>query len=214
MRDDPLALFHEWQREARGEPRGLRAACRGAVRRLAWGLLGMDRPHPEAAALATLTPAGRPAVRFVLVKAASAEGFWFYTDTGSAKAAELEHLPFASLAFSWPMPPRQVRVEGPVTPLERAACEAYWRTKPRRFQLGTLASHQSAPLPARRELEERAAELRRTYQGQPVPCPERWGGYRLIPERLEFWEGRLDYLHTRVCFERGGGGWTNTLLQP
>ncbi len=199
--DDPFRLFDEWQREARGEGNPWRTALRHAARLL----LGGDLPEADAAALATVSQDGKPAVRMVLVKTVRASGLLFYTSYLSRKARELDATPRAALAFHWPAPPRQVRVEGPVTRVERAMSEEYFRARSRGSQLSAATSHQSAVLDNRATLLARVAELRRRYEGQSVPCPETWGGYRLVPETMEFWEGRADRLHERLCYERAPG---------
>jgi pyridoxamine 5'-phosphate oxidase len=199
--DDPFQLFDEWQREARGDGSLWRTALRHGARLL----LGGDLPEADAAALATISPDGQPAVRMVLVKTVKASGLLFYTSYLSRKARELDATPRAALAFHWPAPPRQVRVEGPVTRVDRALSEAYFAARSRGSQLSATASRQSAVLEDRATLVARVAELSQRYRGQSVPCPETWGGYRLLPEVIEFWEGRTDRLHERLCYERSPG---------
>jgi pyridoxamine 5'-phosphate oxidase len=168
------------------------------------------------AALATATGAGRPTVRMVLLKAASEQGFVFYTSYESRKAQEIAENPMASLAIFWPWPPRQVRVDGPVERVPREQSEAYWRSRSRGAQLSAAASRQSAVLKRRDQLVARVRELAQKYRGQPVPLPETWGGYRIVPLSIEFWEGRADRLHDRVRFDRleSRTGWRSILLQP
>jgi len=221
---DPIATFRQWQAEAAGEiastdPFRVRVAvalARPVRRSFAWLVGRGELPRADAAALATVTPDGKPTMRMVLVKTATAEGFLFYTSYGSAKGQDLAANPHAALAFHWPLPPRQVRVEGPVERLSAAESDAYWHTRPRGSQLAAAASEQSAPLPDRRDLLARVAELRQRFRGQPVPRPDTWGGYRLVPARIELWEGRPSRLHDRLRFDRrpGHDDWDVVALQP
>jgi pyridoxamine 5'-phosphate oxidase len=214
----------EWQRQARGEvtpgmpffQRLGRYFSRPLRSFLRWLIRIGDLPEANAAGLATADREGKPSVRMVLVKDATDEGFVFYTNYESRKCSDLDDNPFAALVFHWTYPPRQVRVEGRVERLDHERNEAYWQTRPRGSQLGGLASKQSATLKERRQLEERFVRLRNRYRGKEIPCPSNWGGYRLVPERIEFWQGRTDRLHERVSYERNDedGGWRPTLLQP
>lgn len=214
--DDPIELFRLWQREARGEAGGprLRGALYRASRRAFYLATGEALPHADAAALATATPDGAPSVRIVLVKSVSARGFVFYTNYGSRKARDLADNPRAALAFSWPFPPRQVRVEGSVERLTAAENEAYWRTRPRGSQVGALASRQSERIPDREHLVAAAARAEARHRGEPIACPGFWGGYRLTPARIELWEGRGDRLHDRFEYVRAGDGWQACRLSP
>ncbi len=216
---DPIPLFHRWQREAQGGAGSLRERLRTALHRASrkafYLATGEGLPHADAAALATSTREGVPSVRMVLVKEASGEGFVFYTNYGSRKARELEDNPVAELAFHWPFPPRQVRVAGPVTRVTWEESDAYWRSRPLASQLGALASHQSEPIPDREHLVRRFRELRERLRGEAIPCPDFWGGYRLRPDLLEFWEGRGDRLHDRLAYtRRSAGGWEVLRLAP
>ena len=221
---DPIAQFAAWQRTARGElpPRAnlgqrMRRWFSRILRRIfVWLLKGDDIPEANAATLATADAAGVPSARMVLVKEASPEGFYFYTNYGSRKAAELDANPHAALVFHWAYPPRQVRVEGEVVKLDQEQSEAYWRTRPRGSQLGAMASHQSEPLAAGEQLGDRVAAMREGYRDRDIPCPSFWGGYRIVPRRIEFWEGRASRLHERVVYERdaGDGEWRTHDLQP
>jgi pyridoxamine 5'-phosphate oxidase len=189
---------------------------RGALwRAVAW-VAGGELPEANAATLATATQDGRPSARTVLVKRASEQGFVFYTSYTSRKAAELQANPRAALLFYWPWPPRQVRVEGGVELLAPEESDAYWRSRPRGAQLAAAASQQSAALEARATLLARVEQLEREYRGRAVPRPQTWGGYRVIPEVMEFWESRPDRLHERVRYERSAFGepWRVVLLQP
>lgn len=221
---DPFELFTCWQGQARGElpgaPRPLRAAGRwtvGVGQRVLAGLSPSSAGYwGNVAALATASPQGRPAVRMVLLKEAAERGFVFYTCYESRKAQEMDENPYASLSLFWPWPPRQVRVDGPVERITRARSAAYWRSRSRGAQLSATASRQSTELGPRRDLVDRVAELAERFRGQPVPLPESWGGYRIVPQAIEFWAGRADRLHDRVRFERGAddGRWHGTRLQP
>ncbi len=171
-------------------------------------------PEPEAMALATATPDGAPSVRMVLLKGEDERGIVFYTNYASRKGDELETNPRAALLFHWPALGRQVRIEGPVTRVDRAESEAYARSRPRPSQLSALASPQSRPVPDREWLERRVEELDREHAGAELPVREDWGGYRLEPEAWEFWQHRDNRLHDRHRYERGAGGWTVERLAP
>ena len=171
---------------------------------------------PEAAAVATATPQGQPSLRMVLVKRADPAGFVFYTNYDSRKGRELADNPRAALLFHWPQLGRQVRVEGPVVPTSRAESVDYIRTRARGSQLSALVSAQSRPVESREVLEHRAAQLAAAHPAGDLPLPERWGGFRLTPESLEFWQQRADRLHDRFVYRRDGNnpGWRRERLQP
>jgi pyridoxamine 5'-phosphate oxidase len=170
---------------------------------------------PEAAALATATPDGVPSARVVLVKVADAAGFVFYSNYASRKGGELAANPRAALLFHWDRLGRQVRVEGTVQRTSAADSAAYIRSRPRASQVSALASPQSAVVGSRQELEGWVAELAARYEGAELPMPDSWGGFRLAPERFEFWQHREDRLHDRLRYTRDrGGGWQLERLAP
>jgi pyridoxamine 5'-phosphate oxidase len=189
---DPMALFRDWYQEA------VRA-----------GIF-----LPEAMALSAATPDGCPSVRFVLFKDLSPEGFSFYTNTESRKARELAENPRVALAFHWSLFQRQVRVEGVAAPLPAGEVDAYFRTRRRGSRIGAWASHQSEPIASRAALMAAVREVDRRFPGDGIPVPPHWGGYRVWPERIEFWQGRLDRLHDRFLYSRAGSGWQVERLQP
>lgn len=158
-------------------------------------------PLPEAMSLATVTPDGRPTARMVLLKQVDIDGFVFYTNYESAKAKQLEVNPYAALVFYWPQLERQVRVEGKVTRTSAEESSAYFKTRPRESQIGAWASPQSEVISAREVLEQRARELAEQYCDREIDCPSNWGGYRLKPDRIEFWKGRVGRLHDRMLYE-------------
>ena len=170
--------------------------------------------EPEAMALATATADGVPSVRFVLLKGIDERGVEFFTNYESRKGRELAANPRAALAILWKPLQRQVRLEGPVEVLTGEESDAYFQTRSRGSQLGAWASRQSQPIPDREWLEARLRELEATYP-QTVPRPPHWGGFRLVPEAIEFWEGRPSRLHDREAFTRGvDGAWHSRRLSP
>lgn len=164
--------------------------------------------------LATCSADGRPTARMVLLKAVDDSGFVFYTNFESRKAVQLGANPHAALTFYWPSLKVQVRVEGPVARVEDTEADAYFATRERQSQLGAWASKQSEPLPSRSELIGRYLHEKAKRLGRPIPRPPFWGGYRLAPERIEFWISRLGRLHDRIVYRRQGDGWTHGLLYP
>jgi len=172
-------------------------------------------PEPTAMVLSTVSADQWPRARMVLLKSSGPDGFTFYTNRTSRKASDLKDVPRACLLFPWYALQRQVIIEGTVAPLSTAESEPYFRSRPRGSQLGAWASRQSTELASRAELEDRYAELEQRWpEAVEVPMPEFWGGYRLRPERLEFWQGRLSRLHDRFRFTRAGESWRVARLAP
>jgi pyridoxamine 5'-phosphate oxidase len=194
MTADPLALFAAWFAEAEAS----------------------EPNDPNAMALATVDADGQPAARMVLLKGVGRDGFTFYTNGESRKAAALAAVPKAALLFHWKSLRRQVRVEGRVVPAGDAESDAYFATRGRDSQLGAWASDQSRPLDARASFEARFAEMQARFAGQAVPRPPHWGGYRVVPAAIEFWQDRAHRLHERRLFTREGEAepWREGLLYP
>jgi pyridoxamine 5'-phosphate oxidase len=169
---------------------------------------------PEAMALATADRQGRPSVRMVLLKAWGPDGFVFFTNYGSRKGAELADNPRASLLFHWESTGRQVRITGDVERTSPAVSDEYFASRPVGSQLGARASQQSAVVADRSVLESRMQDLADRYQGQPVPRPAWWGGFRVVPDSFEFWQHRHNRLHDRLRYLPDGRGWRLDRLQP
>ena len=189
---DPIELFGVWFEQAKES-----------------GIL-----LPESASLATANRDGVPSSRMVLLKSFAVDGFVFFTNYGSRKAREMDENPKASLLLHWVVLQRQVRVEGSVERVSAEASAAYFRTRDRGSQIGAWVSRQSEELEGRSVLQTRAEEIEQRFKGEDVPFPPFWGGYRLIPECIEFWQGRLNRLHDRLEYTRADGGWTARRLYP
>jgi pyridoxamine 5'-phosphate oxidase len=191
-RAEPIGLFVEWLADAKGtEPN-----------------------DANAMALATVDAEGLPDARMVLLKDVDDRGFTFYSNRESAKGRALAAHPHAALLFHWKSLRRQVRVRGPVEPVSTAEADAYFASRARESRIGAWASDQSRPLDSREALELAVARETARFEGREVPRPERWTGWRVIPESVEFWRDRPFRLHDRLRFDRDGEGWTRTRLQP
>lgn len=190
--DDPVELFARWLDDA----------------------VTAGIHEPNAMALATATPEGRPSVRIVLLKGVSASGLTFFTGYGSRKGTELAANPWAAATMLWHPLQRQVRVEGAVTRLDAEQSDAYFASRPRGSQIGAVASPQSQIVADRAALDERVAAVERELDGRDVERPADWGGFRLAIESIEFWQGRSSRLHDRIRFTRDGARWTRDRLAP
>ncbi len=189
---DPFDLFARWYREA--ERSGIYL--------------------PEAMAVATATPEGQPSVRMMLLKGFGPEGFRFFTNFESRKGEELLANPQAAFVIHWNELQRQVRVEGGIERLSEEESFAYFRSRPLESRLGAWASEQSSILESREELDQRVEKYRKQFAGGEVPLPPYWGGARLVPRRIEFWQGRVGRLHDRICFVHEGSEWNRIRLSP
>ena len=218
---DPIKTFIKWYEEAQTGKGGLFPQ----LRVLQWGirsikgLLTAILPwssllRPDIATLATVTADNRPAARSVLFKGLVQGGFSFFTDYESNKGKELAANPSAVLVFYWHFPPRQVRIDGKVIKLSREKAEADWNVRRRENQVASAAAIQSSIIRGREELVEKVNRIKHQYRGQPVPCPDSWGGYCLVPEKIEFWQGRFDWIHHRERYHLNSGVWERVSLAP
>jgi pyridoxamine 5'-phosphate oxidase len=189
---DPLRQFTTWLDDA---------ASRGLV-------------EPNAMILATVSSDGKPSARAVLLKGYDKQGFVFFSNGGSRKGREMAQNPAVALLFVWAELERQIRIEGRVEAVSSAESDEYFQLRPRGAQLGAHASDQSAPIANRAALEEQMRVVEARYPTGPIPRPESWGGFRVVPAMYEFWQGRSNRLHDRIVFSRVGGGWELTRLQP
>ncbi len=190
--DDPITFFNKWFQEAKDS-----------------GIL-----LPDAMTLATATADGIPSARMMLLKSADQRGFVFFTNYESRKGDELADNPRAAIVMHWPILERQVRVEGTIGKVTQDESFAYFRSRPRGSRIGAWASEQSRVLRTRAEIEKRAKEFEAKYPGNDIPLPPFWGGFRLVPKRIEFWQGKLNRLHDRLRYERDGDGWRVVRLYP
>ncbi|AHK71972.1 pyridoxamine 5'-phosphate oxidase [Gluconobacter oxydans] len=192
LKADPFALFAAWMSDAeKSEPN-----------------------DPNAMAVATATPDGRPSVRMLLLKGVDERGFVFYTNLESRKGRELLANPHVALLFHWKSLRRQIRIEGPVEAVSAAEADAYFASRSRMSRLGAIASDQSRPLDDRSTFEERLKAVDEKYGDGPIPRPANWSGFRVLPEAIEFWQDRPYRLHDRAVWTRDGNGWNVTRLYP
>lgn len=189
---DPLEQFLKWFKEA----------------------IDAEIYEPNAMVLGTISAQGTPSTRVVLLKELNQGGFVFFTNYSSRKGEEISLNPNASLLFYWPELHRQVRIEGALQKTTEDENQEYFAVRPRGAQIGAWASRQSTLLSSRHELEEKVREVDEQFQGKDVPCPPFWGGYRLVPTYLEFWQGRRSRLHDRLAFSNREGEWTVRRLSP
>ncbi len=176
--------------------------------------LGANVPEAHAFMVSTVNAAGKPSARIVLLRNADERGFTFFTNYNSRKGHDIKANPHASASFFWQQLQRQVRVEGIIEKVEAAESDAYFASRPRESQIGAIASAQSEPLQSREALEHRVADLTQQYEGQTIPRPEHWGGYRIKPTAIEFWQGRASRLHDRFLYTLEGTKWGITRLNP
>ncbi|MGB7441195.1 MAG: pyridoxamine 5'-phosphate oxidase [Coleofasciculaceae cyanobacterium] len=183
----------------------------------AWfeGVLEAQLPEPNAMTLATATSDGKPSARMVLLKDYDELGFVFYTNYESQKGQQLLESPWAALVFWWPELERQVRIEGRVEKVSAAESDAYFHSRPQNSQLGAWVSSQSQVITSREVLEQRLQQLQQEYENKQIPRPPHWGGFRVIPNEIEFWQGRPNRLHDRLVYRRSEeGNWLIQRLSP
>jgi len=193
LNSDPIAQFNVWFQQA----------------------LDADLLEPNAMTIATATPDGKPTARIVLLKGVDQRGFVFYTNYESQKGQQLIANPYAALVFLWDKLERQIRIEGKVVKLDREESAAYFHSRPKASQLGAWASAQSRVIPNREVLEQKLEDLQTQYKDETVPIPEHWGGFRVVPNRIEFWQGRPSRLHDRLVYDlKDDHSWQIQRLSP
>ena len=190
--NDPIEFFNAWLKQA--EQTGI--------------------VLPESMSISTSTPEGRPSSRMVLLKEVDQKGFVFFTNYSSRKALELEANPYAALLFHWNILQRQVRIEGAIERISKEESNAYFQSRSRGSRIGAWASHQSQALDDRETLVQRVKYYEEKFAGKEVPLPDFWGGYRVIPEKIEFWQGKADRLHDRFVYQPAENNWKVTRLNP
>ena len=190
--DDPISMFRAWYQEA----------------------IEAGVPDPSIMTLATVAPEGNPAARIVLLKALDEDGFVFYTNYHSRKGKHLDLNPRAALVLHWRETGRQVRIEGIAEKVPARTSDLYFESRPRGSQLGAWASEQSSEIPSRAVLDEALRKWETEFHNKPVPRPTHWGGYRVVPERIEFWSEVENRMHDRWLFEKAAGMWTSKRLAP
>ena len=218
---EPFKKFLMWYSEAQtGRARKspisyMMSAGFGLLRRTLSAVFpASDLFRPDVATLATVTPNGKPSARTVLFRGLVERGFSFYTDYESDKGRELELNPLAVMLFYWSFPPRQVRIDGMINKLSRESAERYWESRTRANQAAAAAVRQSSIVSGREELLAKVGHIEQTYKGKSIPCPDSWGGYTLVPEKIEFWEGRFDWLHDRERYILNNGCWNKVKVAP
>ncbi len=189
---DPILQFSIWMNEA----------------------MNANLLDPNAMTLATASKNGTPSARTVLLRGFDKSGFVFYTNYGSSKAHDLEQNPVASLLFFWVELERQVRISGKVEKISQRESQAYFATRPRESQLGAWASKQSTVISSREALDEQFDEMKKRFENKEIPLPNFWGGYRVIPHKIEFWQGRESRLHDRICYTLNEQNWKIERLSP
>ena len=190
--EDPIQQFRSWFNEARKA----------------------QVPEPSAMIVSTASPDGKPSARVLLLKDITDKGFVFFTNYNSRKGKEIEKNPYASFTFFWPELERQVRIEGKLRKVKSSASDAYFSSRPRGSQIGAWASPQSEEIPNREVLETQEQKYQESFKGKDIPRPEHWGGYELIPDHLEFWQGRQSRLHDRIVYLLENELWSRKRLAP